>query len=293
MTSYPLFDIGLDKLPTEITISTMTIVCKINITFNVTDISRYIDLKHDGIITIKHGSDNDVQTNRSLITKKNLAIENDRKKKKKKKSFYNQVTLSIKSDLNKITNIKLFKNGSIQMTGCKSKDGVVEVLEKLFSELRIVKAIYDPEQQKIIEKPFISDPEMLKISNLYNVQICMINSNFSIGFNIDRDKLYEILLRDKLDCSFDPIIHACVNIKYEHREKMISIFVFESGAIIITGACTCQQINAAYEFINRYLLSNYNYIHKNNMLINLTILRFLNSIKDTDNDAKNCKANTS
>jgi len=36
--------------------------------------------------------------------------------------------------------------------------------------------------------------------------------------------------------------------------------IFESGAIIITGAKNCLQIKCAYEFINTYLFSNYNKI---------------------------------
>jgi len=178
---------------------------------------------------------------------------------------------------NKTTNIKLFTNGAIQMTGCKSMEGAMEALTKIFTELKTVKATLDYKLNRGVERNFATNTEILGIDNIFDVKICMINSNFCIEFNIDRDKLFDLLIRDKIECSYDPIIHACVNIKYEHREKTISIFVFESGAVIITGARNCNQIVEAYNFINKYLLKNYNYINKNNILTNSTILEFLNS----------------
>ena len=67
-----------------------------------------------------------------------------------------------------------------------------------------------------------------------------------------------------IDCTYDPIRHACVNIKLNHPTKTITIFVFESGSIIILGK-TCRQVRDAYNFINVFLLSNYfNVCCKNN-----------------------------
>ena len=67
-----------------------------------------------------------------------------------------------------------------------------------------------------------------------------------------------------MDCTYDPIRHACVNIKLSHPTKTITIFVFESGSIIILGK-TCRQVRDAYNFINVFLLSNYfNVCCKNN-----------------------------
>ena len=277
-----IFNLDLEKLPEEISISAMTIVCKINTEFYVSNIGRYINLKHNGILSVKHGN-SEVPHNRSLLSRKQAVA----KIKKKRKSFYNQVTLIVKNSPNKKpANIKLFSNGSIQMTGCKNIDNVIDVVKKVFEELKVVKAVVDFRNDNIIEKPFVSNPDSLDISNLYDIKICMINSNFSIGFNIDRDKLYEISLRNKIECSFDPNKHAGVNIKYDHDEKTISIFVFESGAIIITGACTCFQITGAYNFINSYLLNNYNNIKKNTSLITSTIFDY---IKQDDDNKKNKK----
>jgi TATA-box binding protein (TBP) (component of TFIID and TFIIIB) len=269
-----LFSLNFLNLPADIVISTMTLTCKIDTIFNVTNIGQYIDLKYGGIVSVKHGSVDDKTTNRSLNYKKN----NSAKKKKKKKSFYNQVTLSVYCAPNNYVNVKLFSNGAIQMTGCKSFSGALDVLKNIIISMKTVKAILDFKTNAIIEKPYAENLLILDISNLYDFKICMINSNFSIGFEIDRDILYELLLKNNIDSTFDPINHACVNIKYDHPLKIISIFVFETGNIIITGACSCQQINDAYMFINKFLLEHYHFINKNNILTNSTILECLSEI---------------
>lgn len=266
-----IFNNDLEHLPNDVLISTMTIVCKIDTIFNVYNIARYIDLKHTSIISVKHGKSDDPTTNRTLLTKS----QTEKNKKKGKKAFYNQVSIQVKTKSG-LLNVKLFLNGSIQMTGCKSIESVAEAITTLFDELKTVKAIVNYKSNKIEDKPFVVNIATLKAENVYGFKICMINSNFSIGFEIDRDSLFAILLQDNVKCSFDPIIHACVNIKFEHPEKTISIFVFESGAIIITGARSCNQIIMAYNFINKYLLEHYGEINKNNTLTNSTILEYLN-----------------
>jgi TATA-box binding protein (TBP) (component of TFIID and TFIIIB) len=259
-----------EQLPEDVTISTITATCSIDTEFIVGNIGKYIDLKHSSIISVKHGNSEDPATNRTLIKKKKTG----QKKKKQKKAFYNQVSVKIRvKDF--IVDIKLFLNGSIQMTGCKSINGAYDALEKLFSELKTIKAIADFKEKKIIEKPFANDLSKLDIDKINNFKIGMINSNFNIGFKIDRDKLYNILIVEGQNCTYDPIIHACVNIKYNHPDKIISIFVFESGAVIITGARNCGQILDAHNFIGRYLLEKYKFIVKNDILTNSTILKFL------------------
>src|SRR5689334_12122031 len=74
------FNDDIENLPEDIQISTMTIVCKINMIFNVENIAKYIDLKPSAIISVKHGKSDDISTNRTLITKK----KNNKNKIKKK-----------------------------------------------------------------------------------------------------------------------------------------------------------------------------------------------------------------
>ena len=102
----------------------------------------------------------------------------------------------------------------------------------------------------------------------------MINSNLKIGFRIDRDKFYKILLKQGIECNFEPCAHAGVNVKfnYSNNEK-ISIFIFESGSIIITGAKTKDHILQSYNFITKKLYENYNNIILNKINIDTVLNR--------------------
>jgi hypothetical protein len=99
------------------------------------------------------------------------------------------------------------------MTGCKYLDNIKKSLEILFDKLSVTKVILN-KNMEYIEKPFVLDTTLLNINNVNNFYIQMINTNFNIRFHINRSKLFQLLLDNNIDASFDPIIHACVNIKY-------------------------------------------------------------------------------
>lgn len=267
--------IGFDKLPSDISISTMTLACKINVKFNCRNISKYVDLSYGGILSVKCGNHDDLQTNRTLLPKK----QKTGKKKKKKSVFYNQVSIyvMVKGKNKKPVSVKLFLNGAIQLTGCKTVEHAIEAITKIFIELKKIKAIVNLKNYclQVVEHKFVSNREILNMKNVKDIKIAMINSNFNINFKIDRAKLHNLMLIENYEVSYDPEKHACVNIKYDHLEKQLSIFVFEGGSIIITGVRNCYQIIDAYNFINKYLLLNYNKIVKNDNLTNSNIIKFL------------------
>jgi hypothetical protein len=147
--------------------------------------------------------------------------------------FYNQITVIVRINSNtsiiewdkepKI-NLKLFKNGSVQMSGCKSIYGINTVLNKLLVKLREVVAKF--ENGKLVEKPFIVDSDKLSVSKF---KIDMINSNYKVKMQIDRAKLFNLLMKKKIKSSFEPCIRACVIIKYvpllnNPEEKILANF---------------------------------------------------------------------
>jgi TATA-box binding protein (TBP) (component of TFIID and TFIIIB) len=142
------------------------------------------------------------------------------------------------------------------------------VLSKIFIELKTVKGIIDKETITIVDKPFINDSSKLELEFVNNITIGMINSNFVYPNKIDRLKLFNLLNLEQKECRYDPSNHAPVNIKYNCKDKSISIFVFEKGSILITGAKNCEHILEGYEFINKYLLTNHKKIVKSS--INMT-----------------------
>lgn len=158
--------------------------------------------------------------------------------------------------------MKLFKNGSVQMSGCKSLKNINIALNKLIFKLKEVKGKI--ENDKIVEKTFIDEPENISVNDF---KIDMINSNYRVNMMIDRDKLYNLLLKKKINSSYEPCIRACVIIKFVPEEdnidmKKVSVFIFQKGNIIITGAKSGSHIIATYNYVNNILLTHIDEIIK-------------------------------
>jgi TATA-box binding protein (TBP) (component of TFIID and TFIIIB) len=257
----------IKDLPNGVTISTMCSSCKLNTTVNIVNIEKYFQLDPDDILCVKMNADK----KRTLLPEKIKNKRNNKLKEVKFNHFYNQITVVIRVGSGKLAtiweeepkiNLKLFKNGSIQMSGCKSLKNINIVLNKLLFKLNQVKA--KVEEGKIIEKRFVDSLDPIAI---HSFKIDMINSNYKVNIQIDRAKLYNLLIKKKIKCSFEPCIRACVIIKHtpddnNNEEKEISIFVFQKGNIIITGARTRSHILSAYKYINTILVTHYDEINK-------------------------------
>lgn len=248
--------LSVKSLPTKVSISTMCATCKLGTNIDVDKIYDYMPLSTTDIITIKK----DDTKIRTLINK----VKNKNKKKTKKVShFFNQITIVVRTeeipvesydDCKKI-NVKLFRNGSVQMSGCKNLIDINVVLNKIIKRLSEIIGISENENDEITKITFIDNKNNIGI---YFFKIDMINSNYQIKFHINRQKLYDKLLSDNIQCSYEPCIRACVIVKYvppkdNDENKDISIFVFEKGNIIITGAKKTSHILSAYDYVNKLL----------------------------------------
>ena len=266
-------DIEIKNLPSGINVSTMSASCKLNTCIDIGNIENYLPLNTNDIITVK-------MSNEKIRTLETIKVKTKRKKKiddkpkndTSKNHFYNQITVIVRvsndsykdlSDEPKI-NMKLFKNGSIQMSGCKTIKNINIALNKLIVRLSEIKAIR--EDNIIIEKKFIDNFKDITVKDF---KINMINSNYQVNINIDRDKLYSLLNKKKIKCLYEPCIRACVIIKYIPIEdnidqKIVSIFIFQKGNIIITGSRSRNHILSAYKYINNILLTHIDDITKKN-----------------------------
>lgn len=257
----------IKDLPDGVTISTMCASCKLNTLVNVVNIKDHLQLNEDDIVTVKMNDDK----KRTLVPVKTKNKRATTKVKEiKQNSFYNQITVVVRIGHGPVVdwetepkiNLKLFKNGSIQMSGCKSLKTVNIVLNKLIYRLQQVKAKI--EDGKIVEKKYVESNEKVELCSF---KVDMINSNYKVNMQIDRAKLYSLLIKKKIKSSFEPCIRACVIIKYtpdtfNDEGKEISIFVFQKGNIIITGARTRPHILAAYKYINNILVTHYEEVNK-------------------------------
>lgn len=192
------------------------------------------------------------------------------KAKDTKKSFFNQATLVVRREVShqnwKEINVKLFRNGGIQMTGVRSIEMSGDTLRWLVDFI----------QTRCTEQPvFASTPR------IHKEQIQLINTDFSVGAKLRRDVLHSILSETyRLNSSYESAIYQGVKTKYFYNAqrpveaspglcpcprlckgtgdgdtigncKKITISPFQTGQVIITGARTMNQINEAYEFIKR------------------------------------------
>lgn len=242
-------------------ISTMTAISSINSDINLDNLYKNIQINND-ILFIEHGAHG----------YKGESNKNKRKTRKpeKKKTFFNQVTIHVNCD--KTVNVKLFNNGKIQMTGLKYEDHGSKVLQKLIpiiKSLDATKAKETPNELKILNHPDIVYQPM---------NIVLINSDFDIKYKVQRDILHREIVDAGMYSSYEPCIYPGVNIKYFFNSnqsngickcsaicngkgdgcsdggcKKITVAVFKSGKIIITGARSREQLELSYHFITTFM----------------------------------------
>ena len=197
------------------------------------------------------------------------------KPKDTKKSFFNQATIVVRREvlpLNwKEINIKIFRNGGVQMTGVRSIEMAADSLRWLIAH--------------ICEK-CSATPVFTKEPVIHKEQVQLVNTDFSIGAKIRRDVLHRVLSETyRLNSSYESAIYQGVKTKYFYNAerpagfqaglcpcarlckgtgdgskidqcKKITISPFQTGQVIITGARTMDQINEAYEFIKEVFTSH-------------------------------------
>lgn len=235
----------------DLRISTITSVLKLSQIIDLEKIYKLVPISENYIPYIEYGCDNVPRgfSEKSLIKKR---------KKKKKKIFYNQSTMHVMHD-GKIMNVKLFNNGRIQITGLKNENQAVKLVKKLIQYFKDFEVISD-------------------YTELIDNKIVLINSDFDLGFQIKRDTLHRDIVENDIYSSYEPCIYPGVNIKYfintnnqcgicectklcngkgngcgDGNCKKVTIAVFKSGKVIITGGQNKEQINESYRFITNFI----------------------------------------
>ncbi len=154
-------------------------------------------------------------------------------------TFYNQITL-VYNDNFSTKSIKIFPNGSLQVAGCSD----------LFDCRRIIKQLAYL-FELVMGEAFIPPLETFKI--------VMINSNFSLNYNINLRSVstHFGMYPGVFKVSFEPDRYSAVKVKFKPAEDMkeITTSIFGTGKIIITGAETLKEIAFAYNIINHTINS--------------------------------------
>lgn len=272
-----------------------TITCNANIGIDISiDLSILYDNIHpidedNNIIWIQNLKDN-CEYVKGFYPKK---IRKSKKNNKKKNRFDNQITIIYKFNKDYKPNIKIFKNGNIQLTGIKKVEDTDIIGKKIIE--------YIKESYKINTDINLSEDktDFLKKLEFSNFKIRMINSDFKTytnpelteKFNIRRKELHNLLTSRKYNnkCSFQPGIYQGVKLEYYYNNnnnngicvcenhafnkkfnnicKKVTIAIFESGSILITGGITFDQINVAYKYITQIIKDNAELLKRPNINI--------------------------
>ena len=238
-------------------ISAMVQIGKLNTKIELSELSKTLET-NDNILYIEHGSHISKGVNNKKFSKK---------KSENRKYFYNQVTIHLFNSLkeNKRVNVKVFNNGTIQMTGINSDEIGQTTIKTLIEEFN-----------KLSNEDIF---EMDEIQDVGSLETVLINSDFDIHSEINRESLHRSIIQHGYMSSFEPCTYPGVNIKYYHNPlvnnfgicdcekpcngkgkdntcKKITIVAFKSGKIIITGGRSKYNIQTAYEFITEFIDEN-------------------------------------
>lgn len=264
----------LDFIPPTLTfsdlrISTMTTTAQLGTIihldplFQQIPILDYWDLT-DGILKM------DFKGNTKGTSFKDIML----KQKDVKKSFFNQATLVVRREISpmnwKEINVKLFRNGGVQMTGVRSLQMSADTIRWLVTFLTETCPI----------------PVFAQAPTISKEEIQLINTDFSIGAKVRRDVLHRILTDTYgLNSSYESAIYQGVKTKFFYNAqrpagtfpgvcgcprlckgtgdgtqvgecKKITISPFQTGQVIITGARAMEQIDEAFVFIKKVFTDN-------------------------------------
>lgn len=197
-----------------------------------------------------------------------LSFENFISKKIKKRAFDNCIVFIIRiliEEEYREFHLKLFNTGKIEIPGLKNDYEMNTILNILKSNLELIYPNYNFKYHDFIDT-------------------ILINSNFTCNFNIERDILTNILLKDYgLNVAYDPCSYPAIQCKFFYninktiqngicncespcnlQEKKalkncreVSIMIFRTGSILIVGHINEEMLEVIYNFIKKILLKEF------------------------------------
>ncbi len=268
---YTTPDLTISPIRVSTMVTTAHVGCLINLDalFQQVPILPYSELS-DGILKMEYRA-NVKGTSWKDILQQPKSRGDANEEVDRKTFFFNQATLVIRREVAplhwKEINIKLFRNGGVQMTGVRSEAMSWDAIQWLCTHI----------QERCTEARVFESPTV----TVQKMQIQLVNTDFSIGAKIRRDVLYKLLSEKyHLTVSYEPSIYQGVKTKYFYNEKRpstcppgicpcgklckgtgdgtelgackkITISPFQTGQVIITGARNMAQIDEAYVFMRK------------------------------------------
>ena len=264
----------MDEPISKYRVSTITCNASIGTIVNLNAFFTHVNVTQDtGFVWVEYG-----KNTRGTYPKTRKDLGSN------KKCFDNQATVIYKMESKGLPiyfpNIKLFRNGSVQMTGIRTREDGARAADLLAAEVERMRQC----NTGVVEStnPIVST----------NFTIRMINCDFGVEYNVRRKKLHQLLISSAYNnaCSFQPVDYPGVILKYYWNTdtvcardgrclcdtqcfgkgtgtgngqcKKITVSTFDSGKILITGANSFQQVNSAYKYIIGVISDNESALRK-------------------------------
>ena len=196
---------------------------------------------------------------------------------KRKSAFYNCFVVILRlfhNNAYKEIHVKVFNTGKLEIPGIQDAtilDKVLALLVDILTPIVIVDAASPPLK-------FLGEKS----------ETVMINSNFSCGYYINREKLYKLLkYKYKINSNFDPCSYPGIQCEFYYDTLMglkdqngiqpamdrttkqktisttvskISFMVFRTGSVLIVGKCSEEMLYDIYDFLCRLFETDYDEI---------------------------------
>lgn len=172
---------------------------------------------------------------------------------KKKSAFYNCFVLILRlkhQDIFKEIHVKVFNTGKLEIPGIQENSLFEKTLEYV----------------KNLIKKITTNNDLLEYKE-NSIETVLINSNFTCGYYINRDVLYDILCNKYgISASFDPCSYPGIQCKYsnisDNIKQEISFMIFRTGSILIVGKCNEDVLKIIYNKIKHILTEEFSNIYQ-------------------------------
>jgi TATA-box binding protein (TBP) (component of TFIID and TFIIIB) len=252
----------MNDQPSPYRVSTITCNASISTKVSLEHFFEHVRIHPDLFVWSEYGA-----KTKGTRPKKRKGALDENGNKKDKKYFDNQVTVIFRMQDGYYPNVKLFRNGNVQMTGIRSPSDGEQAVKTIASEVVRIAREHEPAIVENIADVVAKD-----------FMIRMINCDFGFPYKIRRKNLHQIIISEYENvCSFQPLTYPGVKLQYfwnqdascakqgichckkecfgkgkgngEGECKKVTIAIFDSGKILITGANSFDQVNAAYRYI--------------------------------------------
>jgi hypothetical protein len=196
---------------------------------------------------------------------------------KRKSAFYNCFVVILRllhNDTYKEIHVKVFNTGKLEIPGIQDATILNKVLTLLVEILT----------------PFVIKEVPLKFLDNKSETV-MINSNFSCGYYINREKMYKLLkYKYKINSNFDPCSYPGIQCEFYYDMRLdtqhgiqpnavdtaalladtenkphahvnkVSFMIFRTGSVLIVGKCSEEMLHDIYNFLTRMFTTDYDEI---------------------------------